>query len=107
MTTKARNMWFLAVGLIVCFGVAGFVSFYASSDPDGLEFVAEQEGFIETAQDSAVAGSALADYAVVGVADERLSVGIAGIIGVIITAVVAFGLFWWLGKRKASTTTSA
>jgi len=107
MTTKARNMWFLVAGLIVCFGVAGFVSFYASSDPDGLEFVAEQEGFIETAQDSAVAGSALADYAVVGVADERLSVGIAGIIGVIITAVVAFGLFWWLGKRKASTTTSA
>ena len=107
MTTKARNIWFLVFGLIVCFGVAGFVSFYASSDPDGLEFVAEQEGFIETAQDSAVAGSALADYAVVGVADERLSVGIAGIIGVIITAVVAFGLFWWLGKRKASTTTSA
>lgn len=97
---KARNTWFLIIGLLVCFGVAGLVSYYASGDPDGLEFVAEQEGFIETAQDSAVGGSVLADYGVVGVGDERLSVGLAGVIGVVITSLVAFGLFWWLTKKS-------
>lgn len=100
VTHKTRNALFVIIGLLVCFGVAGIVSYYASGDPDGLEWVAEQEGFIDTAQDSAVAGSVLADYSVVGVGDERLSVGLAGVIGVVVTAVVAFGLFWWLGKRK-------
>jgi cobalt/nickel transport protein len=103
VTTRARNTWFVVIGLLVCFGVAGIVSYYASGDPDGLEWVAEQEGFIETAQDSAVAGSAFADYSVVGVNDERLSVGLAGVIGVVITALVAFGLFWWLGKKKQAS----
>jgi hypothetical protein len=100
VTSKARNTWFLIVGLLVCFGVAGIVSYYASGEPDGLEWVAEQKGFIETAQDSAVAGSAFADYGVSGVADERLSVGLAGVAGVVVTALVAFGLFWWLGNKK-------
>ncbi|NDF43676.1 MAG: cobalt ECF transporter T component CbiQ [Actinobacteria bacterium] len=40
--------------------LAGGVSFYASSSPDGLEKVAEDEGFLETAKDSAVSFIAFA-----------------------------------------------
>lgn len=89
-------------GLLVSLLLAGFLSFYASSHPDGLEKVAEEIGFIETAKDPATAGSALADYGVAGVENERASVGIAGVIGVAATGVVATGLFLYLGKRKKS-----
>jgi hypothetical protein len=87
------------IGLVTSIFVAAVVSFYASSNPDGLEFVAEQVGFLNTAKDSAVASSPLADYAFVGLANERISVAIAGIIGVLLTAAISFGLFSFLKKR--------
>lgn len=96
MTSKK----FYVGGLLVSLLLAGGVSFYASSHPDGLEKVAEEIGFIETAKDPATAGSALADYGVAGVDNERASVGIAGVIGVAATGAVATGLFMYLGKRK-------
>ena len=89
-------------GLLISLLLAGGLSFYASSQPDGLEKVAEEIGFIETAKDPATAGSALADYGVAGVENERASVGIAGVVGVAATGVVATGLFLYLGKRKKS-----
>lgn len=89
-------------GLLISLVLAGFVSFYASSHPDGLEKVAKEIGFIDTAKDPATAGSALANYGVSGVENERASVGIAGVIGVAATGVIATGLFLYLGKRKKS-----
>jgi cobalt/nickel transport protein len=89
-------------GAVISLILAGVVSFYASSHPDGLEKVAVEIGFSETAKDPATAGSALADYGVAGVDDERASVGIAGVLGVLATGVVATGLFYYLGKRKQS-----
>ncbi|MFM8752850.1 MAG: PDGLE domain-containing protein [Actinomycetota bacterium] len=80
--------------------LAGGVSFYASSHPDGLEKVAEQQGFLDSAKDSAVSGSPLADYGVAGVGSERLSVGLAGVIGVAATALVALVLFQILRRRR-------
>jgi cobalt/nickel transport protein len=97
---KVSNKKFYIGGLLVSLVLAGFVSFYASSNPDGLEKVAEEIGFIETAKDPATAGSALADYGVAGVENERASVGVAGVIGVAATGAIATGLFIYLGKRK-------
>jgi hypothetical protein len=73
--------------------VAGALSFYASSHPDGLEKVAEDVGFLDTAKDSSVSGSPLADYGVSGIENARLSVGLSGVIGVIATALVAYFVF--------------
>jgi cobalt/nickel transport protein len=95
MTTKKIVLIGLAISIII----ASMLSFYASANPDGLEFVAEQVGFLNTAKDSAVAGSPLADYALTGLENERFSVGIAGIVGVILTAIISFGLFTFLKKR--------
>lgn len=101
MTSSRRGVWLLVgIGIVVSLLLAGAVSFYASSSPDGLEKVAEDQGFIDTAQDSAVAGSPLADYGVQGVDDDRLSVGLAGVLGVVVVLVVAFALFWWLGRGR-------
>ncbi len=79
----------------------GGASFYASSSPDGLEKVAEDIGFIETAKDNSNADTALADYGVKGVENERLSVGAAGVIGVIATGAFSGGLFLLLRRKKA------
>lgn len=97
-----RGAWIvIGVGLAVSLVLAGVVSYYASSSPDGLEKVAGEVGFLGDAEDSAVAGSPLSDYGIEGVSDERVSVGLAGILGVLVTAAVAFGLFLWLGRRNA------
>ena len=87
------------VGLVASIFVAAIVSFYASGHPDGLEFVAEQVGFLNTAKDSALATSPFADYAFVGLENERISVAIAGILGVLLTAAISFGLFTFLEKK--------
>ncbi len=78
--------------------VAGAVSLYASSHPDGLEFVGDRLGFLGSAQDSATAGSPLADYGLSGV-DGAWATGVAGVVGVVLTALVAFALLSLLARR--------
>ena len=89
---------FLIIGGIAAVVIAALVSFYASSQPDGLEKVAEQYGILDNAEDSATATSPLADYLVSGVTNDRLSVGAAGLVGVAVTAAVGFGLFYALRR---------
>lgn len=93
---------FLAVFFVVSLLIAGVASYYASSHPDGLEYVAGKHQFLDTAEDSVTADSPLADYGVSGVDNERLSVGLAGVIGVVVTAGVAGGLFLVLRRRSPS-----
>ena len=94
-----NNRKFYISGFVISLFLAGVVSFYASSSPDGLEKVAEDIGFIETAKDHTNADGTLADYGVNGIENERASVGVAGVIGVIGTAVVA-GIGFKLIARK-------
>lgn len=82
----------VTAGLALSLLLAAVVSLSASGHPDGLEFVAEQLGFVDTARDSATAGSPLADYGVRGVTDPRLSGGLAGVAGIAATALVMVGL---------------
>jgi cobalt/nickel transport protein len=84
---------FLAGGLLATVGLALVVSGFASGSPDGLEKVAEDKGFLGTARDHMVADGPLAGYAVRGVDNERLSTGLSGLIGVLITFGVGLALF--------------
>ena len=93
---------FLLVFLGVALVIAAVISFYASSHPDGLEFVAGSTGFVDTAKDSVTANSPLADYGVAGVQNARLSGGVAGVIGVLVTLLLAGGLTWMLRRRSDS-----
>jgi uncharacterized membrane protein len=97
-----RALWL--AGLLVTLVVAGFVSYYASGSPDGLEWAAGESGFADTARDSAAAGSPLADYGVAGVDDPRLGGGLAGVIGVAVTLLLAGGLTLLLRRRSPSGT---
>lgn len=101
-TSKIGSGPFFLVFLVVALFIGGVVSFYASGHPDGLEFVAKSTGFLDTAKHSASAGSPLANYGVAGIKNARLSGGLAGIIGVSVTLLLAGGLFWVLRRRAGS-----
>jgi cobalt/nickel transport system permease protein len=102
-----RTTWFLLAGLAVALLLAGVVSFYASSAPDGLEKVADDHGLDAGATASHTDGSPLAGYSVAGVSNERLSVGVAGVVGVAVTFAIAGGLFLAVRRRAAGSDTSA
>jgi cobalt/nickel transport system permease protein/cobalt/nickel transport protein len=98
---------FVVAGVGVALALAFFVAPHASSSPDGLERVAIDQGFADRAEDSATAAGPLADYAVAGVDDERLSTGLAGVVGVVVTFAVAIGLTLFLRmvrRRRAEVT---
>jgi PDGLE domain len=84
--------WWLAAGAVALV-LAGVASHYASSQPDGLERVAADEGFLDAADDHDLADGPLADYGVEGVDDDRLSVGVAGVAGVVATLALGAVLF--------------
>ena len=98
-----RTRTLVLVGVVVAVLVAGVASYYASSHPDGLEYVAEQAGFADSAEDSAAADSPLADYQVRGVENDALSGGLAGVAGALLVLVIVAGLTY-LVRRKGSTT---
>lgn len=93
--------------LVVGIGIALFVTLFspfASSEPDGLEKVAENEGFITDAKDAPY--TVIADYVLPWVDNEHLATILAGIIGVFmvtaITLAAAF-LLWRLRGARRST----
>jgi cobalt/nickel transport system permease protein len=90
----------LIAGGLLAVVLAAFVSFYASSQPDGLNKVAEDHGIAASEQDSATAGSPLADYSLTGVSNDRLSTAAAGLTGLAVTAAVGFGLFYVIKGRS-------
>ncbi|KQY63573.1 MULTISPECIES: PDGLE domain-containing protein [unclassified Nocardioides] len=99
---KSRK--FFAVFLLVSLLVAGVGSYYASSHPDGLEYVAAKTGFGDSAKDSATSDSPFADYGVKGVDNARLSGGLAGVVGTLTVLVLAGGLFLVVRRRSGDRT---
>ena len=84
---------FVAGGLLVAIGLAMLVSGFASGSPDGLNKVAEDHGFAANARQHLFENGPLAGYAVKGVNGDRLSTGISGLIGVLVTFGIGLALF--------------
>ncbi|MFJ6053008.1 energy-coupling factor ABC transporter permease [Streptomyces sp. NPDC092307] len=101
---STRKVW--VTGLVTALVLAGFVSFYASASPDGLEKVAADKGIDEKVEEHASANSPLADYGVKDVEDARLSGGLAGVIGVGVTVVAGTGIFWAVRRRRTEDLTA-
>ncbi|BAC71318.1 cobalt ABC transporter permease [Streptomyces avermitilis] len=96
--TSHRKVWI--TGLVTSLVLAGFVSFYASASPDGLEKVAKDQGIDAKAKKHHTEDSPLAGYGVKDVSDARISGGLAGVIGVGITVVAGTGVFWAVRRRR-------
>jgi cobalt/nickel transport system permease protein len=100
-----KKVW--ATGLVTALVLAGFVSFYASASPDGLERVATDQGIDKNVEEHAAADSPLADYGVKDVSNARISGGLAGVVGVGATVVVGSGVFYAVRRRRTDEPASA
>jgi putative Mn2+ efflux pump MntP len=92
---------FVAGGLLVAIGLAMLVSGFASSSPDGLNKAAEDHGFAANARQHLFENGPLAGYAVKGVNGDRLSTGISGLIGVLVTFGIGLALFALLRAMRS------
>jgi len=112
--TAKRGPVFWIVFAAVTLLIAGGVSYLASSSPDGLDSatlmgceVVETDGAEELtgsciaqhATDHAMATSPLADYSIAGADGTG---GLAGIIGVLVTVLVAGGAFWVIARTRSN-----
>ena len=105
MNRKAVG-WFIA-GLAITVFIAVVVSQFASDEPDGLEYVAEQQGFGDAADAHDLAEAPLADYGENLESDSRISTGIAGLVGVAAALGLGFGLFWLIRSTGPDSADSA
>jgi hypothetical protein len=71
----------------------------ASGDPDGLERVAKDLGFIDRAEN--FVGGLLGDYAIPGIEDPAVSRIVSGLFGLAIVVLVIVGVGRLLARRKA------
>ena len=111
-----RFGWFLAGGLLVALLLAGVVSSFASSSPDGLDSTA-RDGCTFNADDEITGGtcmaqqegehqlgdSPLAGYGIRGIDNEFLSTGLSGVLGVALTFAAGAGLFRLVRRRKPTS----
>ncbi len=86
-------------GLIVALALA-VASPLASTNPDGLERVARQQGFLNLAQ--APSYQIIPDYALPGVSDAALATILAGIIGTLIVFGVALAIAYARRNRRSA-----
>ncbi|MEU5786908.1 PDGLE domain-containing protein [Micromonospora purpureochromogenes] len=109
---RKRSWGFVAVGLLVALLLAGVVSNYASSHPDGLDSSLLKGCTVDAddnitggscpaqqAKDHELADSPLADYGIRGVQNGFLSTGLSGVLGVLLTFALGGGVFWLLRRR--------
>lgn len=116
--TSQPRRWFWIAFAVVTLVIAGGVSYLASSSPDGLDSATLQgcevittadgeeltgECIAQHADEHALAGSPLADYAVGG---RDGTGGLAGILGVVVTVAIAGGAFWLIARSRAKPKSS-
>jgi hypothetical protein len=97
---KLRKYWWVA-GLLLAFGVA-ILSPLASPHPDGLERVAENEGFLDQAEDSPY--QIIPDYSFPGIENEAVATIVAGLVGTGLLFGVGYGLAWIMRRRSEHAT---
>lgn len=91
---------FVLAAMLASLIVATVIAQFAVEEPDGLERVAEDVGFADVARDHALEGLPFADYATAGVANEALSLAIAGTAGTLLTLAVGTGLLLLVRDRR-------
>ncbi len=94
----AGGSGWIAVGLLLARAVT-FIAPLADPNPDGLERVAEDQGFIAAAQEAPY--TILPDYTVPFVEDKTASTILAGIFGALVVAGVSYGASRLTQRRSA------
>ena len=97
--TRTRSARWWIAGLAIAVLVVIVLAPLASSDPDGLERVAEDVGFIHLAENFFT--GLLGDYAIPGVDNARVSTVLAGLLGVAIVVAIVVVLGRLITRRRA------
>jgi cobalt/nickel transport system permease protein len=90
-----KAIWTVGLGIAILLAV---FSPFASTHPDGLEWVAQQKGFLDAAQ--APLYKVIPSYLFPGVTNESLATIIAGIIGTLIVFGVVLGVAYMRRSQK-------
>lgn len=98
-----KSKWWL-IGFLICLAVAS-VSPLASASPDGLERVADDQGFAGLAQEPSF--RVIAEYVFPGIQNETLATILAGITGTVILFAVVYALGWLIVLRRWSRRSEA
>lgn len=88
------------IALAVCLLIA-VISPLASSSPDGLEKVAEKQGFVGLAQGAPF--QVIADYVFPGIKNEAVATILAGLLGTIVLFGFVYGISWLIKSRREET----
>lgn len=99
---RRTSTWMFLGALAVTLVLAVAVSQLASDQPDGLEYVAEQEGFASSAEDHDLAEAPLAGYGENRAGNESVNLALAGLVGVVVTLGLGFGVFWLIRTGSGS-----
>jgi cobalt/nickel transport system permease protein len=89
----------LAVGGLITL-ILAVLSPLASSHPDGLEWVAQRQGFLNQARSPFY--HLIPDYVMPGIADQRAATVAAAVLGSLIVFTVAYGIARGQKQRNAS-----
>jgi len=92
-----KAIWVVGLGIAILLTV---FSPLASAHPDGLEWVAEQKGFLDVAQGPLY--KVIPDYVFPGITNEAMATILAGIIGTLIVFGVALGVAYMRRTQKVS-----
>lgn len=84
---KVSHKGILGVGSLIAVLLV-FLSPFASSHPDGLEWVAEQNSFLQTAREAFY--NIIPDYALPGISNSALATIIAGLVGIVVVFAIAY-----------------
>jgi ABC-type Fe3+ transport system permease subunit len=95
-----KRYWWL-IGLLIAFAVA-LLSPLASPHPDGLERVAENQGFLDRARDAPY--EVVPDYVFPGIGNEAVATIVAGLVGTLVVFGVGVGLAWIVRRRQKPST---
>jgi len=98
-----RNWWFVGVGLLIALALT-LISPLASPWPDGLERVAEDQGFLDLGEEPAY--ELIPDYVLPGIPNESLATILAGIVGVLLVFGVGLGAGYILKRRHPADETT-
>jgi cobalt/nickel transport system permease protein len=97
--TSSRLVWLAGLLFAIFLAVA---SPLASSRPDGLEWVAGQQGFLDTAREPLF--RIIPDYVVPGLSNTALATILAGILGTVVVFGVALAVAYTRRNREAVET---
>jgi len=95
-----KKWWLMALAFCL---VLATIPPLASSSPDGLEKIAEDKGFINTAGEAPF--EVAAGYIFPGIENEALATILAGWLGILVLFTIVYGLAVLIRLKKGRTTT--